>query len=75
MTMTPALWFVVCMATYQAPDFYINKVPFWVDKRRTHFNYCHEMSEEWMEECKKFDDENATFIVNAFIYEYDVDYD
>lgn len=73
--MTPAIWFVICMGTYQFPDFYINGVPFWSDKRRTTFGNSFELSDEWVAECRKFDDDQAIFIVSACIYEYETDYD
>lgn len=71
--MTPTIWLVIFMGNYECPDFYINKAPFWIDKRRTYFVDPINPYDLWEEECRKFHQPEAVqYIITQ---EMEEDYD
>lgn len=70
--MTPKIWLIIFLGNYEMPDFYINHVPFWVNKSRTYFHNQFEVSDYWIEECKKWHDIEGIQEVPTY---YEEDYD
>ena len=52
--MNPTIWLVVFLGNYEVPDFYINKIPFWIQKERTFFVDPFNQYQAWEDECRKF---------------------
>jgi hypothetical protein len=52
--MTPTVWLVIFLGNYECPDFYINRVPFWIDKSRTYFVDPMNPYDKWEVECRKW---------------------
>ena len=69
--MTPKIWLIVFLGNYEGPDFYINHVPFWMNKSRTYFHDQFEVSDQWIEECKKWHDVQVIPTYTTYEEDYD----
>jgi len=65
------VWFIVWFNCTEQPDFYINKVPFWMFKEQKFFFEIDEMHmEQYKDECKQFHyPEDAFIFMNDACYE------